>query len=210
MNMDVTAIIRDLAILAPPFLFALTLHELAHGLVAHRLGDPTPGRLGRLTLNPLKHLDPIGVVAFLVMKIGWAKPVPVNPAFFRNPERGMFWVALAGPGANIFLALASALAVKLLLLAASLVPGFIWWPAMQMLVASVWINLMLAVFNLLPIPPLDGSKILASLLPEGPAASLARIEPFGFIIIIALFYTGALQKVLLPIISLAHGMIAGL
>jgi Zn-dependent protease len=207
--MDIHSIVRDIAILAPPFLLALTLHELAHGLVAHRLGDPTPARLGRLTLNPLKHLDPIGVLAFLVVKIGWAKPVPVNPAYFRNPERGMLWVALAGPGANMLLALASALGAKLLPLTAALMPGFILWPAMQMLVASIWINLMLAVFNLLPVPPLDGSKILASLLPKGPAASLARVEPYGFIIIIALFYTGTLQKVLLPIISFAHGIIAG-
>jgi Zn-dependent protease len=207
--MDPSTIIRDIAILAPPFLLALTLHELAHGLVAHRLGDPTASRMERLTLNPLKHLDPLGTIAFMIMKIGWAKPIPVNPSYFRNPEKDMLWVALAGPGANVLLALASGLGAKALLGAAFLLPPAIWAPAMQMLAASIWINLVLAVFNLLPIPPLDGSKILASLLPGDTAASLARIEPFGFIIILALFLTGTLQKVLLPIISFAHGMIAG-
>jgi Zn-dependent protease len=207
--MDIGRIVSEIALLAPPFLLALTVHELAHGLVAHRLGDPTAARLGRLTLNPLKHLDLLGVFAFLIMKIGWAKPVPVNPVYFRNPERGLLWVSLAGPGANMLLALASALGAKLLVLAAPLLPAFFWWPALQMAAASIWINIMLAVFNLLPIPPLDGSKILAGLLPRGPAAAFARIEPYGFFILLALFYTGALGKIILPIIAFAHGVIAG-
>ncbi|MDD5759058.1 MAG: site-2 protease family protein, partial [Desulfobulbaceae bacterium] len=108
--------IQEFILTAPPFVFALTLHEFAHGYVAHRLGDDTAARLGRLTLNPLKHLDLLGVVAFFLIKIGWAKPVPVNPRYFRNPRQDMMWVSLAGPGANLFLAVISALVAKLLVL----------------------------------------------------------------------------------------------
>ncbi|MEJ2033684.1 MAG: site-2 protease family protein [Deltaproteobacteria bacterium] len=207
--MDFHRIITEIAVLAPPFLLALTVHELAHGLIAYRLGDPTAARMGRLTLNPMRHLDLWGVLAFLIMKIGWAKPVPVNPVYFRNPERGMLWVALAGPGANLLLALASTLGTRLLALAAPHLPSFFWWPALQMMAASIWINIVLAVFNLLPIPPLDGSKILAGFLPRGPAAAFARIEPYGFVILLVLFYTGALWKIISPIISFARGVITG-
>lgn len=207
--MNLNSTVTEIAILAPPFLFALTVHEVAHGLIAHRLGDPTAARLGRLTLNPLKHLDPLGAIAFLIMKIGWAKPVPVNPVYFRNPERGMLWVSLAGPGANLLLALASGLGARLLALAVPHLPAFFWWPALQMLGASIWINIVLAVFNLLPIPPLDGSKILAGFLPRGPAAAFARMEPFGFILLLVLFYTGVLWKIIMPIIALARGVITG-
>ncbi|MDA8164710.1 MAG: site-2 protease family protein [Desulfobacteraceae bacterium] len=207
--MDLNSILAEIAIMAPPFLFALTVHELAHGLAAHRLGDPTAARLGRLTLNPLKHLDLLGVAAFFIMKIGWAKPVPVNPGYFRNPARGLLWVSLAGPGANLLLAVASGLGARVLALASPLLPAFFWWPAIQMAAASIWINIMLAVFNFLPVPPLDGSKILAALLPRGPAAVFAKAEPYGFLILIALFYTGALQKIILPIIAFAQGIIVG-
>lgn len=202
-------IIQQIIILAPPLLFALTIHEYSHGLVAYRLGDPTARNLGRLTLNPLKHLDPLGVLAFIIMKIGWAKPVPVNPRYFRNPLKDMIWVALAGPAANVMTAIASSLLAQFLVIFAAFIPQAILFPLFQMVGASIWINIILAVFNLLPIPPLDGSKVVMGILPARQAASFAKLEPFGFIILLALFYTGILQKVLTPIIGLAERMITG-
>lgn len=202
-------IIQQIIILAPPFLFALTIHEYSHGYVAYRLGDPTAQALGRLTLNPLKHLDPLGVLAFIIMKIGWAKPVPVNPRYFRNPMKDMLWVALAGPAANLMTAIASSLILQLMIFLAAVIPQPVLWPMLQMLGASIWINIILAIFNLLPIPPLDGSKILMGLLPPRHAASFAKLEPIGFLILLALFYTGLLQKVLMPVIGIAERMIAG-
>lgn len=206
--MDINHIIQQLIILAPPFLLALTFHELAHGYVAWNLGDPTAKNAGRLTMNPLKHLDPWGVLAFIIMKIGWAKPVPVNPNYFKNPQKGMLLVALAGPAANLLLAVASAILVKVLLLV-PIIPMFILKPLVGMLVASVWINIMLAVFNCLPIPPLDGSKVLMGVLPPQTALSYAKLEPFGFILLLALFYTGIISKVIMPVISFANSLLLG-
>ena len=201
--MDLNSTVRQLIIMAPPFLFALTFHELAHGYTAWKLGDPTAKEEGRLTMNPLKHLDPFGVLAFIIMKIGWAKPVPVNPQYFRNPRQGMLLTALAGPAANLVLAIISAVLVKALIAvfgSPQLMNNFIM-PIYIMARYSVWINVMLAVFNILPIPPLDGSKVLMGVLPPDKAAGYARLEPYGFILLLILFYLGIIGKVILPIIN---------
>lgn len=207
--MNVQRIIQELVILAPPFLFALTCHELAHGYVAWRLGDPTAKNAGRLTMNPLKHLDPLGVLAFIIMKIGWAKPVPVNPAYFKDPQRGMLLVSLAGPGSNLALAVASAILVRLVLLLYPVIPAFVFEPLAEMLAASVWINVMLAVFNILPIPPLDGAKVLQFFLPPAMARSYEKLEPFGFILLLALFYLGLISQVIMPVIRFANNLLLG-
>jgi len=204
--------ITQLIILAPPLLFALTFHEFAHGYVAYRLGDPTAKNAGRLTLNPLKHLDPIGTIAFFFIKFGWAKPVPVNPTNFRNPRKDMLWVALAGPMTNLALALISAIITKTLWFLASSLPysaiaEAILVPLNAMLIASVWINLVLCIFNFLPIPPLDGSRILTGLLPQDLAISYMKIERYGFIIILVLAFSGVLSKVILPIIGYANSLL---
>lgn len=204
--------ITQLIILAPPLLMALTFHEFAHGYVAYRLGDPTARTLGRLTLNPLKHLDPIGTIAFFFIKFGWAKPVPVNPRYFKNPSKDMLLVALAGPLTNLTLAVISALAAKFLWLIATFIPNTsltaaILVPLNGMLIASVWINLVLCVFNFLPIPPLDGSRILYGLLPPDLARSYQKLEPYGFIIVLVLAFSGLLSKVILPIIGFANHML---
>ena len=204
-----TNLIQQIAILGPPFLLALTFHEFCHGYVAWKFGDPTAKEQGRLTMNPLKHLDPLGVLAFIIMKIGWAKPVPVDPSYFRNPLRDMMWVSLAGPGANFLLALLSAVAVKGLMAAAGVIPEYVLLPLLNMAAAGVWINLMLGFFNLIPIPPLDGSQILRGFLPAEGVLFMRKIEPFGFIILLLLFYLGFISKLLMPMINFAHGLLAG-
>ncbi len=204
--------ITELIILAPPLLFALTFHEFAHGFVAFRLGDPTARDAGRLTLNPLKHLDPLGTIAFFFIKLGWAKPVPVNPRYFQNPKKDMLWVALAGPATNLFLAVLSALLTKTLWVLAEVLPysaatEAVIVPLNGMLIASVWINLVLCIFNFLPIPPLDGSRILMGLLPDRLALSYMQIERFGFVIILVLAFSGLLSKAIVPIISFANSLL---
>ncbi len=204
--------ILQFIILAPPLLLALTVHEFAHGYVAFRLGDPTAQALGRLTLNPLKHLDPLGTLAFFIFHFGWAKPVPVNAAYFRNPRKDMLWVALAGPLVNFALAIISALMTKTVWLLTKTLPysplgEAILVPLNSTLIASVWINLVLAIFNFLPIPPLDGSRILAGLLPPDLARSYASIERYGFILIIILALTGVLSKLIIPLIDFANSLL---
>ncbi len=181
-----------LLILTPPILLALVIHEVAHGWVAWVLGDPTPKAAGRLSPNPLRHLDPLGTVVFFITAwmgsgIGWAKPVPVNPGFFRSPRRGMMWVSAAGPAANFLAAVALALVFRALI-ELGLFRHYATWKDMlaAMLEVGVYVNLVLGMFNLLPIPPLDGSGIVAGLLPEQAAASYRALGRYGLVVVLAL------------------------
>ncbi len=185
-------------LLAPPLLLALTFHEFSHGFVAYLLGDPTPKYAGRLSLNPLKHLDFFGTLTlFLTQAIGWAKPVPINPNYFKNPWKGMALVALAGPMANFLLAFIMGFLANLFyVLPLSL--GNLKETLTLMAYLGVKINIGLGVFNLLPIPPLDGSKILAKFLPWDLRASYMRAELIGFLIILFLALTGVLSYIIYP------------
>jgi Zn-dependent protease len=174
-------------------LVAATVHEFAHAYVADRLGDSTPRSQGRLTLNPLAHLDPLGTVLILLAGFGWAKPVQINPANFRDWRRDSILVAAAGPLANITLLFVLGVPYKLGLLE----PGFLGLSGVGLLEEMVWINAMLAVFNLIPIPPLDGSKILMGLLPPAQAVSYARLQPYGVLILLLLVMTPLLGSVIL-------------
>jgi Zn-dependent protease len=205
--MDELNLVQRIAVWALPVLFAITVHEVAHGWVARKLGDPTAMMLGRLTLNPLKHIDPIGTVvvplALMFMGgfiFGWAKPVPVTWENLRNPKRDMALVAVAGPLANLAMAIIWALIMKL---GFSLGGSASWlaWPLIYMGGAGITINAVLMLLNLLPIPPLDGGRVLVGLLP-GPAAwQVSRIEPYGFMILLLLLVTGMLGKILGPMLG---------
>jgi len=203
-------IIQQISIMAVPILMAVTFHEVAHGWVAYKLGDPTAKDAGRLTLNPIKHLDLLGTVVFLVTRmIGWAKPVPVNPFNFRNPKTGMAWVAVAGPAMNIFLALFFTLLLKILfMIPVSRDSSFliaVLTPVALMCKIGIVINVGFAVFNIIPVPPLDGSKILEGLLPAEAAMKYAKLERYGIIILVILIFTRVVDYVIFPIINLITG-----
>lgn len=184
----------QIIILIPVFLFALTVHEFSHGYVASLCGDQTAKMQGRLTFNPLTHLDPLGAIAIFLIGFGWAKPVPVDPRNFRNYKRDMILVALAGPGSNLLTMFVSFLGLMILPSISGMIPSFMLQPISLMLQWSIYINSLLAIFNMIPIPPLDGSKVLICALPPKQARVVASWERYGFFIILILAFTGILGK----------------
>jgi len=210
--MDIPTTIQRFLILIPPILFAVTIHEVAHGWVAWRLGDPTAKIMGRLTLNPVRHLDPFGtLVFFLTQTIGWAKPVPVNPMNLQNPKQDMVWVSLAGPLSNLVMAALSAFFVRSLIRPLSLlVPDAILTPIVYMGILSVQLNIGLAVFNLIPIPPLDGSKVLIGLLPKDLAYRFAALEKWGFVLLLLLVFTGVAGNIIVPLVFYLNRIFMGI
>ncbi len=212
-DFDIARMIQNLALIAPGFLLAITVHEFTHGYVAYRLGDPTAKLAGRLTFNPISHLDPFGtLVLVLTQMIGWAKPVPVDPRYLRNPRKDMLWISLGGPAANLLTAvvLALLLHIILFLFSGAVVGGgssFILAPLVYILLFGVKINVILAVFNLIPIAPLDGAKILGGMLPRRQAYELEKLEPYGFIILMLLVFTGAVGYVILPPVRLIETLL---
>ncbi len=194
---------QQLLIAIPAILLALTFHEVAHGWVAYKLGDNTARALGRLNLNPIVHLDVMGTLAFVLSMLGgvgfgWAKPVPVDPRNFQHPRRGMMWVALAGPATNFLLAILSGFLFHVMR-RSGLGFGLVGEPLSLMLRASFTINTALAAFNLIPILPFDGGRIVMGLLPRTWAWRYARSEPFGFFIVLGLMLLGFLHTIMMPI-----------
>lgn len=199
----------------PPFLFAVIFHEFGHGWMASRWGDRTAQMAGRLTLNPGPHIDPVGTLLFpainmltgIPLLIGWAKPVPIDPNRFRKYRPGLFWVSAAGPGMNVVIAFISAFFAAAFV---RFVPRdfYLFDPLKGMLVASVMVNYSLAIFNLLPLPPLDGSKIIESILPIGLSQKYERLSQYSFWILMALLISGALSILSGPITAATHGTLA--
>jgi Zn-dependent protease len=206
--------IRLILVQAFVILFAITVHEAAHAWTASKLGDPTAAAMGRVSLNPLAHIDPFGTIIFPLLLIllkqpvfGWAKPVPYNPFNLRHPRKGGLWISFAGPIANILTATAAVVLFQLLKLFGARIPvSSVFSKPLEgivlILFVTAMINASLAVFNLIPIPPLDGSGILAGLLPESAAAKFERIRPYGFLILIALMYSRILTLIFSPVQNL--------
>jgi Zn-dependent protease len=200
--MDFQSLIQTIAIGAIPVLFAITIHEAAHGYVARHFGDMTAYQQGRISLNPLRHIDPVGTILLPILTLwlggilfGWAKPVPVNFSALRRPKQDMLWVALAGPAVNLLMALFWGIWIKVALMSPE---SYYAEPLMEMAQLGVKINVVLMVLNLLPLPPLDGGRIAISLLPHRLAMKLASIEPYGMFILIGLAFTPVLSWVLGP------------
>lgn len=207
------SLIQKIVIYALPVIFAITVHEAAHGYAARYFGDMTAHHAGRITLNPLKHIDPFGTIILPALTImlggilfGWAKPVPVNFGRLRQPKKDMLWVAAAGPASNFVMAIFWALAIKF----SAGMPEVFAVPMALMGKAGVAINIVLMVLNLLPLPPLDGGRIAVSLLPHNLARPFAQLERYGFVILIILLFTGILGKILDPLIGLVYGLISSL
>jgi Zn-dependent protease len=208
-------ILLKISIMLVPALLAVTVHEVAHGFIAERFGDPTARLLGRLTLNPLKHLDPIGTIALLVFGFGWARPVPINANNLRSAKTDMIWVALAGPLSNLMLALFSALLLRAVLLVAAMMGDSspllpMIRPVGLMAAFSLYINVILGLFNLFPIPPLDGGRVLMGVLPEKQSQLLRRVEPFGMLLIVFLiFFTSIWSRFFGPAVYQVVATMAG-
>lgn len=193
----------DLLLSAIPALLCITLHELAHGYVAYLLGDSTAKRAGRLTLNPLRHIDMFGFFMLVVAHIGWAKPVPVNMRNFRNPRQGMAVTALAGPGMNLLIAVVFLFLYGLAVPFSSASQSTAWRVVLQLCVTTAHLSLGLCLFNLLPIPPLDGSKVLFSLLPDAAYRVLMRYERYGFILLYLLAFSGVTGSIVSRLLNTA-------
>jgi len=211
---DINQIIMQIILVVPGFLLGITVHEYTHGYVAYKLGDPTAKLAGRLTFNPISHLDPIGAIFLIIARIGWAKPVPVDPRYLRNPRQDMLWISLGGPAANMVTAVVLAVIVHGIVLAFRGRPmdqmtSFFVNPLYLIFRFGVNINIMLAVFNLLPVPPLDGAKILEGLLPRDMAYQYSKLEPYGFIIILILFITGVTSYLIWPPIMFIERLLLG-
>ncbi len=211
-------VLQRIVLVIPGFLIAVTVHEYCHGYMALRLGDATAKLEGRLTFNPISHIDPFGALALILTQmIGWAKPVPVDPRNLRDPRRDMVWISLGGPAAN----LVTAGAIALFLHAVVLVfgntglfnssAGYVSVPFLSMLAYAVVINVGLGIFNLVPVPPLDGSKILSGLLPREQANAYESLEPYGFVILLLLIFTGVVGKIIEPpIMFIVNALLGGL
>jgi len=216
---DIQATLQMISIAFIPVVFAIVLHEIAHGWVAKQLGDNTAYSQGRLSLNPIKHIDPIGTLVVPILlyttvgfAFGWAKPVPISWRNLGNPKRDMVYVALAGPVANLLMTVFWSIVLKIV----SLLPqgfGSMIEPLALMASIGIGVNILLMLFNLLPLPPLDGGRVAVGLLPPKPAYYLSRLEPFGIIIILGLLVTGVLGSIISPIIQLVFqliGVLAGI
>jgi Zn-dependent protease len=207
------SLIQKIVIYAPPIIFAITVHEAAHGYAAKYFGDMTAYNAGRITLNPLKHIDLFGTILLPALTIllggilfGWAKPVPVDFSRLRDPKRDMLWVAAAGPASNLLMAIFWVFVIKFAMDA----PEAVSLPLVEMGKAGITINIVLMVLNLLPLPPLDGGRIAVSLMPMPYALKFAQIERFGFLILIALMFSGVLSKILSPLINAVYVLIISL
>jgi Zn-dependent protease len=209
--MQTDQLIQTIALAAIPVLFAITLHEAAHGYVARHFGDMTAFREGRISLNPLRHIDPVGTILLPLLSLwlggilfGWAKPVPVNFGALRNPKKDMLWVALAGPASNLVMALGWALLAKIGL---EMQGNYFADPLLGMAQYGIQINVVLMVLNLLPLPPLDGGRVAVSLLPHRQAFQLAKVEPYGMFILIILLMTNLLGLILWPAVNMLNAVI---